>query len=140
MESQKLKGNDSKIYGGGRQKTHDYPQGGILYHVNRVANITGYRRSDVEIVLKCLAQVFDECLVEVAESPNKAFIFGPIEIFGRKVNKNGYWKNPKTGELVKLVPHVKPAVKLRSKWREAFTNQQALKRKELNIDINGEPL
>lgn len=140
MESQKLKNNDSKNYGKGRSKIRNYPQGGILYHVNRVANITGYTKTDVEVVLKCLAQVFDECLVEVSEDASKAFIFGPIEIYGKEMKRDGYWKNPNTGELVKLIPHTKPAVRIRPKWSDVFGNGQVKKRKELNIDINGEPL
>lgn len=140
MESQKLKNNGSKSYGTGRNKTHNYQPGGIQYYINRISNITGYRKSDVEVVIKCFAKVLDECLIEVIEDNKKAFTFGPIEIYGKNITRTDYWKNPNTGELVKLIPHVVPAVKIRPKWKESFSTRQNQKRKELNIDINGEPL
>lgn len=124
----------------GRKKIRDYPPGGIQYYITRVASITGYRKADVESVLKCLANVFDECLVEVTEDGNKGFNFGPIEIYSKNLTRDDYWKNPKTGEIVKRVPRVVPAVRLRPRWKETFSTSQIKRREELKIDINGQHL
>lgn len=139
MESQKLNNDKIEGFGVGRKKTKNYPPGGIQYFIDRVSNITGYRKTDVGVVLKCLTQVLDECVVEVSEDETRAFNFGSIEIYGKMI-KRTEWTNPRTGEIVELTPYIRPSVRLRSKWRQVFSNVQVRKRKELNIDINGEPL
>lgn len=141
MESPELyKEDKSEGFGIGKHKKNGPKNEPFKYFVKRVANKTGFRRVDVEVVLKCLTEVFEECLVESYEVPDKKFFFGPIEIVGKKYNKNCEWKNPQTGEIVKIRPHVVPTVRLRPFWRDSFSVTRAERRKSMGYDINGEPL
>lgn len=142
MESQELSKNKNSYNFKVEQSQSDFvkKEGSLRYFTDRIASITGYAKSDVKIVVKCFYELLEECLNDVHENPDIKYFLGPIEIYGKRYTKEGTWTNPKTGEIVKLYPHIIPCARLRPKYKDTFSAIQLRKRKEAGLDINGESL
>lgn len=111
----------------------------MKYFINRIANITGYSKKDIKIVMDCLVDTLENCVIDVYEDPELRYTFGPFEIYCKKVNRKTPWINPKSGEVMVIVPYLSPSVKIRERFKDVFTTMRRKEREEKGLDFDGTP-